>query len=159
MISRCKLDADLVGPAGVQPDSDKRNVRLFAICQNLVGQQRPLHILAGLLHDARFAQRPVIPQKVFHLPGAFPEAPMGCGEVFLFKFARAHLLGQNGRCRLRAGKDHQPRNLRVEPVDRAHAGVLIGKLFSQQVNHAALVVSRRDHACGLDAHEDARILI
>ena len=82
-----------MGPSGVQPDSDKRNVLVFAICQNLVGQQRPLHILAGLLHDARFAQRPVIPQKVFHLPGTFLEAPMGCGEIFFFKFARAHLFG------------------------------------------------------------------
>ena len=108
MAARCKLDANLMGSSGVQPDSDKRNVLVFAIRQNLVGQQRPLHILAGLLHDARFAQRPVIPQKVFHLPGAFLEAPMGCGEIFFFKFARAHLLGQNGRCRLRAGKDHQP---------------------------------------------------
>ena len=82
-----------MGPSGVQPDSDKRNVLVFAIRQNLVGQQRPLHILAGLLHDARFAQRAVIPQKVFHLPGTFSEAPMDHGEVFLFKFARAHLFG------------------------------------------------------------------
>ena len=39
----------------------------------------------------RFAR--VYPQKVFHLPGTFSEAPMDHGEVFLFKFARAHLFG------------------------------------------------------------------
>ena len=50
-------------------------------------------VFAGLLHDARFTQRAVIPQKVLHLPGTFPEAPMDHGEIFFFKFARAHLFG------------------------------------------------------------------
>ena len=48
---RGELHADLMRPPCVQADLDQRCVRAFCEAQHLVRQQRPLHVLAGSVHD------------------------------------------------------------------------------------------------------------
>ena len=89
----CKMSTNLMGSSGVQPDSDKRNVLVFAICQNLVGQQRPLHVLAGSVYDARFSKRAVVPEQILHLTGSILEPSVHDGEIFFLKHTLSHLFG------------------------------------------------------------------
>ena len=78
------------------------------------------------------------------------------GEVFLPEPALAHLFGEDGRRSGRARKDHQPRDLRVEPVHRADA--LRAELRAQQLRRAARLI-RRQNARRLHRHDDPPVLI
>ena len=80
-------------PPCVQADLDQRCVRAFRIAQHLVRQQRPLYILAGRVHDARFSKRAVIPEQVLHLTGSILEPSVHDGEIFLLKHTLSHLFG------------------------------------------------------------------
>jgi len=62
------------------------------------------------------------------------------------------------RGRRGAREYHQSADHAVEPVHGAHAGLRVAERLPHQLGHAARFV-RGQHACRLDAHEDAVVLI
>ena len=128
-VDRGEVDADLVGPARLEPDVEQR-----------VARQELTHIEVG----DRIARRvgvermpqgvaPVAADRRFDPAAARPWSPDDERDVMTIELMAAHELLQPAVRLLRARDDHQPRRVAVEPVhDAGPVGISAGDVVLEQ---------------------------
>ena len=124
--------------------------------QRLVVQDRLLHALARSVGHEGLVDPAIVKEQVGEPSRGIGERAMPECEVFLFHFARAHLLREVRGGRRGLGVDHHAANAAVEAVD--HADIALDVCLQEVGKAVTLRGAFGEQADGLFNREDVRIL-
>src|SRR4051794_22138719 len=128
-VDRCKVDADLVRPAGLEPDLEQRVARQ-ELTDREVGDR-----IAGRIGVERMPQSiaTVAADRRFDPAAARPWSPDHERDVVTIELMAAHKLLQPPVRLLRARDHHQSRRITVEPMhDAWPVGISAGDVVLEQ---------------------------